>query len=74
MPRLLATDGDDSARRVSGADNDVIRSRRAMEVVARPELSMSVKSLELPAYDPRAAKICGLAYVTANRGGDHAPN
>jgi aldehyde:ferredoxin oxidoreductase len=27
--------------------------------------------LELPAYDPRAAKICGLGYVTANRGGDH---
>jgi aldehyde:ferredoxin oxidoreductase len=33
--------------------------------------AMNVKGLELPAYDPRAAKICGLAYVTANRGGDH---
>lgn len=33
--------------------------------------AMQVKGLELPAYDPRAAKICGLAYVTANRGGDH---
>jgi aldehyde:ferredoxin oxidoreductase len=32
---------------------------------------MHVKGLELPAYDPRAAKICGLAFVTANRGGDH---
>ncbi len=32
---------------------------------------MNVKGLELPAYDPRAAKITGLAYVTANRGGDH---
>jgi aldehyde:ferredoxin oxidoreductase len=32
---------------------------------------MQVKGLELAAYDPRAAKICGLAYVTANRGGDH---
>jgi aldehyde:ferredoxin oxidoreductase len=32
---------------------------------------MHVKGLELPAYDPRAAKICGLGYVTANRGGDH---
>ena len=32
---------------------------------------MHVKGLELPAYDPRAAKICGLAYVSANRGGDH---
>ena len=33
--------------------------------------AMNVKGLELPAYDPRAAKICGLAFVTANRGGDH---
>jgi aldehyde:ferredoxin oxidoreductase len=33
--------------------------------------AMHVKGLELPAYDPRAAKICGLAYVSANRGGDH---
>ncbi len=33
--------------------------------------AMQVKGLELPAYDPRAAKICGLGYVSANRGGDH---
>lgn len=33
--------------------------------------AINVKGLELPAYDPRAAKICGLGYVTANRGGDH---
>ncbi|HPD56740.1 MAG TPA: aldehyde ferredoxin oxidoreductase family protein [Smithellaceae bacterium] len=33
--------------------------------------AMNVKGLELPAYDPRAAKICGLGFVTANRGGDH---
>jgi aldehyde:ferredoxin oxidoreductase len=33
--------------------------------------AMHVKGLEMPAYDPRAAKICGLGYVTANRGGDH---
>jgi len=33
--------------------------------------AMHVKGLELPAYDPRAAKITGLAYVTACRGGDH---
>jgi aldehyde:ferredoxin oxidoreductase len=35
------------------------------------QFAMHVKGLELPAYDPRAAKICGLGYVTANRGGDH---
>jgi aldehyde:ferredoxin oxidoreductase len=33
--------------------------------------AMHVKGLDLPAYDPRAAKITGLGYVTANRGGDH---
>ncbi len=33
--------------------------------------AMHVKGLELPAYDPRAVKITGLGYVTANRGGDH---
>jgi aldehyde:ferredoxin oxidoreductase len=33
--------------------------------------AMHVKGLELPAYDPRAAKITGLGYATANRGGDH---
>jgi aldehyde:ferredoxin oxidoreductase len=33
--------------------------------------AMHVKGLELPAYDPRAAKITGLGFVTANRGGDH---
>jgi aldehyde:ferredoxin oxidoreductase len=35
------------------------------------KFAMNVKGMELPAYDPRAAKIMGLAYVTANRGGDH---
>ena len=35
------------------------------------KFAMHVKGPELPCYDPRAAKITGLAYVTANRGGDH---
>ena len=33
--------------------------------------AMNVKGLELPCYDSRAAKITGLAFATANRGGDH---
>jgi len=33
--------------------------------------AMNVKGLELPAYDSRAVQITGLAYATANRGGDH---
>jgi aldehyde:ferredoxin oxidoreductase len=35
------------------------------------KFAMNVKGLELPCYDSRAAKITGLAYATANRGGDH---
>ncbi|WP_243372346.1 aldehyde ferredoxin oxidoreductase family protein [Geotalea sp. SG265] len=46
-------------------------SRRVAEAMGRPELSMSVKSLELPAYDPRGAYGMALAYCTSNRGGCH---
>lgn len=46
-------------------------SRRLAELFGAPELSMSVKGLEMPAYDPRAIKGIGLNYATANRGGCH---
>jgi aldehyde:ferredoxin oxidoreductase len=46
-------------------------SRRVAEALGRPELSMAVKSLELPAYDPRGAYGMALAYCTSNRGGCH---
>ena len=46
-------------------------SRRMAEQLGRPELSMTVKSLELPAYDPRGAYGMALAYSTSNRGGCH---
>ena len=36
-----------------------------------PELSMSSKKQELPAYDPRGIQGYGLATATSNRGGDH---
>ncbi len=36
-----------------------------------PELSMTAKKLEMPAYDPRGIKGIGLNYATANRGGCH---
>jgi len=36
-----------------------------------PELSMSVKKQELPAYDPRGIQGYGLAAATSVRGGDH---
>ncbi len=37
--------------------------------MGRPELSMSVKSLELPSCDPRGAYGMALAYATSPRGG-----
>jgi aldehyde:ferredoxin oxidoreductase len=46
-------------------------SRRLAEQMGRPELSMSVKSLELPAYDPRGAYGMALAYCTSPGGGSH---
>ena len=46
-------------------------SRRVAEQLGQQGLSMSVKSLELPAYDPRGAYGMALAYVTSNRGGCH---
>jgi aldehyde:ferredoxin oxidoreductase len=46
-------------------------SRLFAAQVGKPELSMTVKSLELPAYDPRGAYGMALAYVTSNRGGCH---
>jgi len=36
-----------------------------------PELSMSVKKQDLPAYDPRGAQGHALEYATSNRGGCH---
>ncbi len=44
---------------------------RLTRQLGRPELSMSVKGLELPAYDPRGAYGMALAYCTSNRGGCH---
>ena len=35
------------------------------------DYSMSVKGLEMPAYDPRGVQGMGLAYATSNRGGCH---
>jgi aldehyde:ferredoxin oxidoreductase len=44
---------------------------RLCEAYGMPELSMTVKKLELPAYDPRGVFGHGLQYATANRGGCH---
>jgi aldehyde:ferredoxin oxidoreductase len=46
-------------------------SRRLCAKYGRPELSMSVKGLEFPAYDGRGLQGMGLAYATNNRGACH---
>ncbi len=46
-------------------------SKKLCESYGHAELSMSVKGLEMPAYDPRAVKGIGLNYATSNRGGCH---
>ena len=48
-----------------------VGSARFAASYGRPELSMSVKGMELPAYDPRGMKAQGLAFATSNRGGCH---
>ena len=46
-------------------------SKRLCEKYGHPELSMSVKGQEFPAYDPRGVQGMGLAYATSNRGACH---
>jgi len=51
-----------------------IMAQGAMRLAERfgaPELAMTVKGLELPAYDPRGFMGHALAYATSNRGGCH---
>lgn len=55
-----------------GLGNDLAEgSRRLADKYGAPELSMHVKGLEIPAYDPRGVQGHGLGYATSNRGGCH---
>ena len=58
------------ARRDLGADLAEGSARLAKKYGA-PELSMSVKGLEIPAYDPRGMQGQGLLFATSNRGACH---
>ena len=46
-------------------------SRRLTAKYGHPDLSMTSKSQEFPAYDGRGIQGIGLAYATSNRGGCH---
>jgi aldehyde:ferredoxin oxidoreductase len=72
-PDLLVDLVEQIAKREGIGDLLAEGSRRMAEILGNDSehFAMQVKGLELPAYDPRAAKITGLGYVTASRGGDH---
>ena len=46
-------------------------SKKLCEKYGHPEISMTVKGQEFPAYDPRGIQGMGLTYATANRGACH---
>jgi len=46
-------------------------SWRLASKFGHPELSMTAKKMEIPAYDPRGLQGQGLLYATSNRGGCH---
>ena len=46
-------------------------SYRLASLYGHPELSMTAKKQEMPAYEPRAVQGIGLNYATNNRGGCH---
>jgi aldehyde:ferredoxin oxidoreductase len=68
--RLLDLIRDTAYRRGIG-DELAEGSYRMAEKHGAPELSMSVKKLEMPAYDPRGMQGQGLVYATGNRGACH---
>jgi aldehyde:ferredoxin oxidoreductase len=46
-------------------------SKRLCEKYGHPDVSMTVKGQEFPAYDPRGIQGMGLTYATSNRGACH---
>jgi aldehyde:ferredoxin oxidoreductase len=67
---LLKTVEDIGYRRDFG-DELAEGSQRLAEKYGAPELSMSSKGLEMPAYDPRGMQGQGLLFATSNRGACH---
>lgn len=59
------------AKREGDGDQLAEGSKRHCASLGKPGLSMSVKGLELPAYDPRGSYGIALAYATSTRGGCH---
>ncbi len=60
-----------TAKREGFGEKLAMGSYRLAESYGAPELSMSVKKLEFPAYDGRGIQGIGLNYATSNRGACH---
>ncbi|MFA0887831.1 MAG: aldehyde ferredoxin oxidoreductase family protein [Synergistales bacterium] len=60
-----------TALREGFGDKLALGSWRLASAYGRPDLSMTAKKQEMPAYDPRALQGMGLEYATSNRGGCH---
>jgi len=58
--------------RSEGFGKDIgLGSKRLCDKYGQPDVSMSVKGQEFPAYDPRGIQGMGLTYATSNRGACH---
>ena len=69
--RALAHFADLTARGEGFGKEIGLGSARLTKKYGHPELSMSVKGQEFPAYDPRGIQGMGLTYATSNRGACH---
>ncbi|MEX2704961.1 MAG: aldehyde ferredoxin oxidoreductase family protein [Candidatus Freyrarchaeum guaymaensis] len=70
-PDVIVELTEKTGKREGFGDDLAEGSLRLAEKYGAPEISMSVKGQELPAYDPRGAQGQGLQYATTNRGGCH---
>jgi aldehyde:ferredoxin oxidoreductase len=72
---LISDDILDMVRKIAYREGDGDKlaegSKRYCESIGKPGLSMSVKGLEMPAYDPRGSYGMALAYGTSSRGACH---
>lgn len=69
--KILAKLIHDTAYRYGFGNEMAEGSYRMANKYGAPELSMSVKKLEMPAYDPRGMQGQGLVFATGNRGACH---
>ncbi len=70
-PKVLTRLAEMTARGEGFGKEIAMGSKRLCAKHGKPELSMTVKGQEFPAYDSRGIQGMGLAYATSNRGACH---